>query len=245
MALPGPGRACADSQQAADMSVQIAPGAPPPALTEFVTFGQLTPGMQNPPYSVDAFQAPAALSRRRCGSGNWIRTSALRRILQTRGQLPSRPGKPPGSFLTYSSSTEPEPKSVSRSTSYRYSSNVPIQRRQGDGLLLAPPRWVVDPRSELQDRGERAIQVIGRHASRHLRTPADEAVRPDQRGAVGLDAVERLEPTCRRLQVLGFADAEHLDRHLPWRGDLLRGRTPRGAVGPGEQHEAASEGVEG
>jgi hypothetical protein len=64
-----------------------------------------------------------------------------------------------------------------------------VQRRSGS----------VDPGSELQDRGERAGQVIGRVVSCPLRAPADETVGPDQHGAVGLDSVKGLEAAGRRL----------------------------------------------
>ena len=48
---------------------------------------------------------------------------------------------------------------------------------------------VAGPRSDLQDRGEGAGQVIGRRVTSPLRAPAYEPVGPDQHGAVALDPV--------------------------------------------------------
>jgi hypothetical protein len=56
-----------------------------------------------------------------------------------------------------------------------------------------PPRAARRATSELQNGAQRPGEVVARPVSGPLRSPADEAVGPDQHRAVGLDSVERLE----------------------------------------------------
>ena len=102
-----------------------------------------------------------------------------------------------------------------------------------DRRRSAPLRVACDERaqcggsSELQDRGERVGQGIGRCVAGPLCAPADEAVGPDEHGAVGLHSVELLEAAGRGLEIAGVADREDLDGHPPRPGGLLGRRAPR------------------